>query len=130
MKRTHVSCDLPAGVNVILGQNDEETIINGEITPISLVLELPVSEAVTTQKKLRSFVDKLEMGRIAAGDSPPEPAPNPLPPRDFLGGGLTLELIVARLRNLGYDLTCGRCAEIFYTGGTSAPHDPNCQTKA
>lgn len=32
------------------------------------------------------------------------------------GGDLTHEELVAACKNIGYDLTCGACAAIFYTG--------------
>ena len=70
----------------------------------------------------------IELSRIAAGASPPEPAPSPLPPRDFRGGGLTFDELVVALRNLNFDLTCRRCAMKFYGGTSCPPHDPTCQT--
>jgi len=50
------------------------------------------------------------------------------PPRDFSGGGLTFEELTAALRNIGYDLKCARCAEAFYTGCATVPHDEYCAT--
>lgn len=35
---------------------------------------------------------------------------------------LSYEELVVACRNIGYDLTCGACAEIFYTGATIATH--------
>jgi hypothetical protein len=61
-------------------------------------------------------------------DHPEQRAGRPAP-RDFRGGGLTFDELVAALRHLGYDLTCGQCASVFYTGGGSYPHDATCQTK-
>ena len=49
--------------------------------------------------------------------------------RDFSGGGLTFDELVAALRNLGFDLTCGHCASVFYTGSALEPHDDSCQTR-
>jgi hypothetical protein len=37
------------------------------------------------------------------------------------------ELIVA-CKNIGFDLTCGACAELFYTGTQMSAHDKNCAT--
>jgi hypothetical protein len=45
------------------------------------------------------------------------------------GGDLTFDQIVAACENIGYDLTCGRCAEVFYTGGSGAPHDEGCKAR-
>jgi hypothetical protein len=30
--------------------------------------------------------------------------------------------------NIGYDITCGACAELFFTGVCMHPHDPSCTT--
>jgi hypothetical protein len=49
--------------------------------------------------------------------------------RDFNGGGLTFDELVVALRNLGYDLMCGRCASVFYTGVALEPHDDTCRTR-
>lgn len=43
-------------------------------------------------------------------------------------GGLTCDEILAACRNLGYDLTCGQCASVFYTGAGTCPHDSSCST--
>jgi hypothetical protein len=44
-------------------------------------------------------------------------------------GSLDTEQLVAACKNIGFDLTCGTCAEIFYTGGSSGhAHDPSCFT--
>lgn len=40
--------------------------------------------------------------------------------------GLTHEEIVVACRNIGYDMTCGACAALFYTGGGGYDHDPGC----
>ena len=48
----------------------------------------------------------------------------------FVGGGeLTLAEMVCALKNIGFDLTCGQCASIFYTGSGTYQHDATCQTK-
>lgn len=44
------------------------------------------------------------------------------------GGGLEFEQAVVACKNIGYDLTCSRCAEVFYTGATTSPHDGHCST--
>ena len=45
-----------------------------------------------------------------------------------LGGYLTHDQMMDACRNIGHDLTCGRCAEIFFTGATMSRHDPTCAT--
>lgn len=40
--------------------------------------------------------------------------------------GLTYDQLVVACRNIGYNLTCGRCAEVFYTGISLAEHDAGC----
>ncbi len=42
--------------------------------------------------------------------------------------GLTHEELVVACRNIGYDLTCGQCASVFYTGAGTYPHDDTCGT--
>lgn len=42
--------------------------------------------------------------------------------------GLTHEQLVIACRNIGYDLTCGQCASVFYTGIGIYPHDSTCKT--
>ena len=49
--------------------------------------------------------------------------------RDFSGGGLTFDELVVALRNIGYDLMCGHCAGVFYTGSALEPHDATCTTR-
>lgn len=46
--------------------------------------------------------------------------------KDYTGGGLTFDEVVRALKNIGYDLTCGQCAAVFYTGSGTYPHDPTC----
>jgi len=42
---------------------------------------------------------------------------------------LTDEEAVIACKNIGYDLTCGACAEVFYTGGSwGVEHEPDCVT--
>jgi hypothetical protein len=42
--------------------------------------------------------------------------------------GLTHEEMVVACRNIGFDLTCGACASLFYTGTAPYAHDTSCQT--
>jgi hypothetical protein len=43
---------------------------------------------------------------------------------------MTMKDIEIACRNIGYDLSCGACAEIFFTGGSwGSAHDPTCSTK-
>jgi hypothetical protein len=44
------------------------------------------------------------------------------------GGDLTHDEIVVACRNIGHDLKCGACAEVFYTGFTGDPHDLGCES--
>ena len=46
----------------------------------------------------------------------------------FKGGDLKFNQIVAACKNIGYDLTCGQCAAVFYTGFGNYPHAENCAT--
>lgn len=41
-------------------------------------------------------------------------------------GGLTYEQLVIACSNIGYDLTCGACASLFYTGYGVYPHTSSC----
>jgi hypothetical protein len=41
---------------------------------------------------------------------------------------LTHEDLVIACTNIGVDITCGRCAGVFFTGSASEPHDPTCTT--
>jgi hypothetical protein len=41
---------------------------------------------------------------------------------------IALDVVIAGCKNLGYDLTCGACAEVFFTGGCMSEHDPGCST--
>lgn len=43
-------------------------------------------------------------------------------------GSLTRNEMVAAARNVGVDLRCGRCASVFYTGGSEHRHDATCET--
>ena len=44
-------------------------------------------------------------------------------------GGLSFDELVIACRNIGYDLTCGECASLFFTRYSSAPHDKLCKTQ-
>jgi hypothetical protein len=54
-----VSVELPAGVNVVIWQGDDETVINGEIRSITLQLDVPMDEATKVRAKLRGLVGQL-----------------------------------------------------------------------
>jgi hypothetical protein len=42
---------------------------------------------------------------------------------------LTDDEVVIACENIGYDLTCGACAERFFTGGSwGSEHDEGCAT--
>ncbi len=41
---------------------------------------------------------------------------------------LTDEQAIQACRNIGFDLTCGACAEQFFTGSAMHKHDPGCKT--
>ena len=44
-------------------------------------------------------------------------------------GGLTAEQLIVACKNIGYDLTCGECACLFYTGHRgNYPHSETCKT--
>jgi hypothetical protein len=53
------SVELPAGVNVVIWQGDDETIFRGEIRGITLRLEVPMTEATKVRAKLRGLVGQL-----------------------------------------------------------------------
>ena len=44
-------------------------------------------------------------------------------------GALTAEELIVACKNIGFDLTCGRCAELFYTGVQRGPCEPGCGTR-
>ena len=54
-----MSVELPVGVNVVLWQGDDETVINGEIRSITLQLDVPMDEATQVRAKLRGLVGQL-----------------------------------------------------------------------
>jgi hypothetical protein len=41
---------------------------------------------------------------------------------------LTYEELLIACQNIGWDLSCGRCASEFFTGTAPYPHDPECKT--
>lgn len=43
-------------------------------------------------------------------------------------GDLTFKQLVEACSNIGFDLTCGACAELFYTGHLNENHDEDCKT--
>jgi hypothetical protein len=43
-------------------------------------------------------------------------------------GWLTVKEIEVACRNIGFDLTCGSCASLFYTGSSTYRHDTTCTT--
>jgi hypothetical protein len=43
-------------------------------------------------------------------------------------GDLTYKQLVEACRNIGFDLTCGACAELFYAGHPNPNHDEGCKT--
>ncbi len=45
-------------------------------------------------------------------------------------GELSFDEMVVACRNIGFDLTCGRCASVFYTGMAFEPHCDTCATGA
>ena len=59
MRTKSVSVDLPAGVNIVIWQGDDETIIEGEIRGITLQLDVPLDEAAKVRAKLRGLVGQL-----------------------------------------------------------------------
>jgi hypothetical protein len=59
MKRKSVSCALPVGVNLIIWQGDDQTIVSGGIRAITLELDVPLDEAAKTRAKLRALVGQL-----------------------------------------------------------------------
>jgi hypothetical protein len=42
--------------------------------------------------------------------------------------GLSHEELVVACRNIGFDLSCAKCASVFYTGSGTYPHDAGCKT--
>src|ERR1019366_9566605 len=46
------------------------------------------------------------------------------------GGDLKFDQLVVACKNIGYDLTCGQCAAVFYTGWGNYPHHKGCSTVA
>lgn len=79
-------------------------------------------QAVHNEVKAALDSAKLVPGRLPLKNSKGEV-------RDFSGGGLTFDELAIALRNLGFDLTCGHCAGVFYTGSAVEPHDNTCQTQ-
>ena len=43
-------------------------------------------------------------------------------------GALDTAELVTACKNIGYDLTCGQCASVFYTGAGTYAHEPGCKT--
>jgi hypothetical protein len=44
------------------------------------------------------------------------------------GSRLEFSKLVQACKNIGFDLTCGRCAEIFFTGSAISQHDDTCES--
>lgn len=42
---------------------------------------------------------------------------------------LTLPELEAACRNIGFDITCGACAAVFFTGIGASEHDAHCSTR-
>jgi len=40
----------------------------------------------------------------------------------------SIDEIIAACENIGYDLSCGACAELFFTGACFHDHEDNCKT--
>jgi len=45
-------------------------------------------------------------------------------------GTLTTEETIVACKNIGFDLTCGACASLFYTGTSPYQHDAACKTES
>lgn len=43
--------------------------------------------------------------------------------------GLSDSDLIVACCNIGYDLTCGACASLFYTGANPYEHDASCKTE-
>ena len=41
-----------------------------------------------------------------------------------------LDEVTAMCRNIGYDISCGRCASVFFTNMAMEDHDPECKNRA
>jgi hypothetical protein len=52
-----------------------------------------------------------------------------LRPKDTKGGSLSYEEIIIACKNIGFNLECGACAMLFYTGFGGYEHEPNCNNK-
>ena len=50
----------------------------------------------------------------------------PMMTRD--AGSLSPQQLLIACKNIGFDLSCGACAELFYTGTCLHEHDPSCST--
>ena len=55
--------------------------------------------------------------------------PVPLIGTELKAGDLTAEQLMVACRNVGFDLRCGSCAALFYTGCNAYQHDDNCHTE-
>ena len=42
---------------------------------------------------------------------------------------MTFDQLVEACKNIGYDLNCGQCASVFFTGVGNFPHEHNCATR-
>lgn len=54
------------------------------------------------------------------------------PLEDFVGVDLSRvkrDQLRTALANIGFDITCGACAQFFYTGAPRQSHDESCQTR-
>ena len=88
-----------------------------------------VAEPVAlTNQQFKDFKNAVQTG---AGDKWAGNAGSVAPSRPALfGGGLSFRQLQQACKNIGYDLSCGFCAAIFYTG-VGLPgdaHDPGCST--
>ena len=55
--------------------------------------------------------------------------PGPSKPITKVPAPMTYEDVVQGCKNIGYDLNCGQCASVFFTGSGNYPHSTDCKTE-
>jgi hypothetical protein len=92
-------------------------------------VEVLCSDQPTFDKILDEVFDDLEEAAVrrVLRSMPVPSSARPFDPGASIA--FTVEKMVDACRNIGHDLLCGACASVFFTGASTATHDPTCRTR-
>jgi hypothetical protein len=95
-----------------------------------LLDELEAAAVAEADLAYRPVVEKIAAMDLASFGRPVNLARSALDAATKRHPGVTYtpEQLVEACANIGYDLRCGGCASLFYTGAAAYPHDPECAT--